>query len=178
MTQRLKIEGIPERLSDKYQGKIELSDESYKGFSLKDVMEGNVFVDLDMLILAAREGKLRICENGVYKTFDECKNKLMYIGEDGKWRYLYEKEIKCIDFGNALEELKNGRKVARKAWLEKNVFIIFVDKNENYRYNFMKKQNISVVVKPHILIKGPNDTYSIWSPSVEDMFANDWYVVE
>lgn len=176
MTQRLKIEGIPERLSDKYQGKIELSDESYKGFSLKDVMEGNVFVDLDMLILAAREGKLRICENGVYKTFDECKNKFMYMDKDGKWRYLYEKEIEYINFSTALYKLKQGYKVARKVWSEKDMFVVFVDKSVDNRCN-LEKHKTSVVVEPHFLIRSADNTYSIWTPSTEDLLADDWHTV-
>lgn len=78
-----------------------------------------------------------------------------------------------MNFGQAIEALKNGKKVARKGWNGKGMFVYYTeigksiaDKDDLVHYN------------PYFAIKNVNDTVSTWVPSINDCLAEDWYVVE
>ena len=81
-----------------------------------------------------------------------------------------------MNFGQALEELKNGKKVARKGWNGKGIFVELQMPDEH-----------SKMTHPYIFI----DTTGLrtdnpdapknrvpWLASQTDMLSEDWVVVE
>ena len=79
-----------------------------------------------------------------------------------------------MNFGKALEVLKQGRKVTRKGWNGKGMFV-FIDPGytcAGYESFTGQKNNI---INPCFFIKNTNKTLSTWVPSVNDCLAEDWY---
>lgn len=71
-----------------------------------------------------------------------------------------------LNFGDAIQVIKNGGKVARNGWNGKGMFIAgqFPDLN-------------SKMSKPYIYIKSAKGDNIPWNASQEDIFAEDWEVV-
>ena len=96
-----------------------------------------------------------------------------------------------MNFGTALEELKQGNKVARKGWNGKGMFIYLTTGTvvpfENLKQETAKnllcaktlRHDGSVEFKSHIDMKAADGSITIgWAPSQVDMLAEDWEVVE
>ena len=97
-----------------------------------------------------------------------------------------------MDFGKALEALKNGKKVARTGWNCKGMYLYLVhgttvDK-ENLRNEAsqilpndemaMHRTGVAEFL-PHIDMRTANGDICIgWLASQTDMLAEDWIVVE
>ena len=69
--------------------------------------------------------------------------------------------LPSLNFGQAVENVKNGKRVSRKSW-ENNTWLEL-------------HQEINVF---SIQLHSENNQFSQWSASQEDMLADDWYLVE
>lgn len=87
-----------------------------------------------------------------------------------------------MNFGQAIEALKNGKKVARKGWNGKGMFVHYVPAGNFKSYTEIGKsiadKDDLVHYNPYFAIKNVNSTVSTWVPSINDCLAEDWYVVE
>lgn len=89
-----------------------------------------------------------------------------------------------MNFGQALEHLKQGRKVARCGWNGKGMWLILVPGRvvENLEPNsFYLKSGFEapVTIRPHIDMKAADGSMTIgWAPTQPDMLAEDWQLVE
>lgn len=84
-----------------------------------------------------------------------------------------------MNFGQAIESLKEGKKVARKGWNGKGIFIYYVPA-DSYptRTEIAKKEfGDTVLYNPYFAIKNVNGTVSTWVPSINDCLAEDWCIV-
>lgn len=84
-----------------------------------------------------------------------------------------------MNFGKALENLKEGKKVARKGWNGKNQYIELAT---NISY---KNANEEIINTEHeaignkaIAFVGTSGVQIGWLASQADMLAEDWEVVE
>lgn len=84
-------------------------------------------------------------------------------------------------FGWALEQLKAGKKVQRKGWNGKGMFLTLqpgsIVKGEMMRNEPAKEfyTGKDCVIQPHIDMKAADDSYTVgWTASQVDMLANDW----
>lgn len=90
-----------------------------------------------------------------------------------------------MDFGKAIEALKQGKKVARKGWNGKGMFLVLQPGSEvkglDMR-NYLAREyysNSLVKIAPHIDLKATDDTYVVgWLASQTDMLSEDWEIVE
>lgn len=87
-----------------------------------------------------------------------------------------------MKFGEALEELKKGAKVARDGWNGKGMFVFIVPAG---RFTAYTKAAIDIAdedgkinYNPYFAIKNVNGTVSTWVPSVNDCLAEDWFVLD
>ena len=85
-----------------------------------------------------------------------------------------------MNFGDALEALKDGKRVARAGWNGKNMYIFLA-----YEADFVTDADISafdqmeVEVGDMLVMKTAQDTFQPgWLASQADMLAEDWYIVE
>ena len=90
-------------------------------------------------------------------------------------------ENEIHDFGWAIRQLKEGKKVQRKGWNSKGMFIMLqlgsTVTGSDMR-NIPAKEfygDREVVIHSHIDMKAANDTYVVgWNASQTDMLAEDW----
>lgn len=91
-------------------------------------------------------------------------------------------------FGDAINFLKAGKKVACKGWNGKGMFLVLCPGSEvpadHMRVKPVKKfyqqeGRTSVIIAPHIDLKAADGTYVTgWLASQTDMLADDWFTVE
>lgn len=95
-----------------------------------------------------------------------------------------------MNFGQAIELLKAGRKVARKGWNGKSMFIYLVSGStvpieklrgeaaEHLGRDKVTNRGIRVNVGSHIDMKAADGSIVVgWLASQTDMLAEDWEVV-
>lgn len=95
-----------------------------------------------------------------------------------------------MNFGKALDALKQGKKVGREGWNGKGMFIYVTTgsvvpvvnlKPETSKHlfgNSLLECDVCVEIKPHIDMKSADGSITIgWNPSQPDMFAEDWQVI-
>ena len=97
-----------------------------------------------------------------------------------------EKEIsdsvKNMNFGDAIQALKAGKKVARTGWNGKGMFVYLVPGEKfpartDAAKSFFGKDGL-VPYNDYLAIKNVNDTVSTWVPSVNDCLVEDWQIAE
>ena len=86
-----------------------------------------------------------------------------------------------LTFGEALELLKAGKKVARAGWNGKGMFVFLVP-GSNFKVNRppllgIYPEGAEINYRPHIDLKGADGSVSTWAPSGSDSLAEDWMEV-
>ena len=96
-----------------------------------------------------------------------------------------------LNFGQAIEALKNGKMVARKGWNKSGMFVFKQIPSEVGLEIIPKMQSVPCSVKKHMLdsettlkytnqmvLVQPEGRIDSWVASSSDTFAEDWYIVE
>lgn len=92
-----------------------------------------------------------------------------------------------MDFGKALEALHHGKKLARKGWNGKDMFIYFergtlITRDKIRNLTLAKSTPASqkyINIKPHIDMKSADGSIVVgWLASQTDMLANDWEIIK
>ena len=85
-----------------------------------------------------------------------------------------------MNFGLAIEAAKMGKRIARKGWNGKNMYVFLA-----YEADFVTDADISafdqleVEVADMLVMKTAQDTFQPgWLASQADMLAEDWFIVE
>lgn len=99
--------------------------------------------------------------------------------------------ITCMTFGLAIEALKLGKKMTRTGWNGKELFVFMQVPSEINNEIVPKMQSLPQSVKDEFVKRGGNISYSNqmaivkpdnsingWVPSVSDILAEDWLIVE
>lgn len=110
------------------------------------------------------------------------------VYEDGyvSWspKDVFEKAYRECDnmtFGLAIEALKKGKKVARKGWNGKGMYLFLVEGKELYNPIKYNHEDVDINKFPPvdvIAMKTVNSVQVGWLASQTDMLAEDWIVVE
>lgn len=101
---------------------------------------------------------------------------------------LFEKlhsDIGKFAFGTALELLKNGHKLTREGWNGKGMFVVYqkgypqgIPCNKQTAEAWRLNEGDLFVCNPYLQIKCANGSHSMWVPSINDVLAEDWVVLE
>ncbi len=88
-----------------------------------------------------------------------------------------------FDFGEALEHLRAGTKVARKGWNGKNMWLAYqpgypkgVLANKNSQKAYGVEEGTIIKVLPYIAMKTVSDEFVPWLASQTDILAEDWVI--
>lgn len=88
-----------------------------------------------------------------------------------------------MNFGQAIEQLKAGNKVARAGWNGRNMWLVYVPATvdciltEGTPYH--KAGLTTVTINPHIdMLTATGQMQPGWLASQTDMLADDWTIVE
>lgn len=110
-----------------------------------------------------------------------------YEGGYRSWspKDVFEKAYRLTDgmnFGMALEALKAGKRVARRGWNGKGMYLFVAD---NLRFNSLSRTSIPdlddapIEVHPSIVMRTAQRTLCVgWLASQTDMLADDWVLVD
>lgn len=87
-----------------------------------------------------------------------------------------------MNFGDALQALKNGQKVAREGWNGKGMFLFLVP-GSVFKVNRapllgIYPEGTEINYRPHIDMKTVDGEIVPWVASQTDVLAEDWCVVE
>lgn len=87
-----------------------------------------------------------------------------------------------MNFSDALEDLKDGKRVARAGWNGKGMFIFLVP-GSNFIVNrepllSIMGEGAEVTYRPHIDMRDAEGKVVPWLASQTDILADDWEVVE
>jgi hypothetical protein len=90
-----------------------------------------------------------------------------------------------FDFGYALNCLKNGKKVARKGWNGKGMFVVYqkgypqgIPCNKQTAEAWGMNEGDLFKCEPYLQIKNAQGSHSMWVPSIGDVLAEDWKLVD
>jgi hypothetical protein len=92
--------------------------------------------------------------------------------------------MNSLNFGQAIEALKQGKKVARNGWNGKGMFIYLqtgsvVTQARNNVLDEIISEKGSVEICAHIDMKAADGTIVIgWLASQTDMLSEDWMVID
>jgi uncharacterized protein (DUF1919 family) len=98
---------------------------------------------------------------------------------------------KNLNFGQAIEALKAGKRVARTGWNGKGLFIFMQIPSEINEDVVPKMQSLPQSVKDEFARRGgsitysnqmalvnPNNSINGWAPSSSDTLAEDWTILD
>lgn len=87
-----------------------------------------------------------------------------------------------LTFGDALQALKAGKRVARAGWNGKGMFVYYVRAAAYLAQSAAAIEyfgkNAYVPYAPYLVLKGVDERVSTWVPSINDVLAEDWVVLE
>jgi len=86
-----------------------------------------------------------------------------------------------MTFGDAVEALKTGQKVARAGWNGKGMFLFLVP-GSTFKVNRapllgIYPEGTEINYCPHVDLKGVDGSVSTWNPTCNDVLAEDWEIV-
>jgi hypothetical protein len=85
-----------------------------------------------------------------------------------------------MNFGQALDLLKEGKRVNRKSWSseKRSIYLVSGSQFKVNRAPLDQYYEIGTEVSylPHIDIQYANDTMGIWMPTHDDVLAEDWEI--
>lgn len=132
-------------------------------------LEGNYkFTRDDMLMIGVR-GEIYPCKINIFnETYDIVEN----IENTG------------LDFGEALKLMKQGKKLARRGWNGKGMFVVYqkgypngIPCNKQTAEAWGMKEGELFKCDPYLQISTTDGSHAMWVPSIRDCLANDWSVI-
>lgn len=89
-----------------------------------------------------------------------------------------------LTFGQAIELLKQGKKVARVGWNGKGMYVCLmpgypngIEVNEATRKAHNLPEGATLVYRPYMQLFTAQKDVAMWSPSGSDALAEDWIEV-
>lgn len=90
------------------------------------------------------------------------------------------RKIENLNFGSALSFLEEGKKLSRKGWNGKDMFLYYVPANEYSTITPVAKKEFGDKVSygAYIAMKTTSGNVVPWLASQTDILAKDWFVVK
>jgi len=90
-----------------------------------------------------------------------------------------------MNFGIALELMKKGCKAAREDWNSKGMFTVYqkgypdgIPCNRQTAEAWGMNEGELFKCNPYLQIRQADGSHSMWVPSIDDVLAEDWVIVE
>lgn len=95
------------------------------------------------------------------------------------------RETDGMSFGLAIEAAKKGKKISRRGWNGKGMYVIYrtgypegIPCNKNTADAVGIPEGTLFKVRPYLQMKCVDDTFQMWLASQSDILADDWCIVE
>jgi hypothetical protein len=85
-----------------------------------------------------------------------------------------------MGIGQAIEAAKGGRRIARKGWNGKDMYVYYVPAASYPPTTQSAKDEFGgapVPYREYLAMKTSADDIATWAPSCSDTLADDWYIV-
>ena len=89
-----------------------------------------------------------------------------------------------LNFGEALQKLKDGQKLAREGWNGKGMFVVYqkgypdgIPCNKQTAQAWGLQEGDLFKCDPYLQIRTASGSHAMWVPSISDILAADWKVV-
>lgn len=89
-----------------------------------------------------------------------------------------------MNFGEILEELKNGKRAERLGWNGKGLYVVLqkgypngIPINKNTSEATGIAEGTICIFSPYFMIKSIDNSFVPWLPSQTDILAEDWNLV-
>ena len=130
------------------------------------------------LLIGCEEYETDIKDERVGRFFDDMLREDWMIANEENCPIVCDKAV--FSFDDAIAYLKKGRKVARKDWNGKGMFLFVADEIHFFTKTELKKKNDEPYdVLPSITMKTADNKCVVgWVPSQTDMLAEDWVFAE
>lgn len=86
-----------------------------------------------------------------------------------------------MNFGEALEALKVGKRVTRKAWADKDIFVVYqkgypdgIPCNKQTAEAWGMNEGDLFKCDPYLQISTVDGSHAMWVPSIRDCLNEDW----
>ena len=86
-----------------------------------------------------------------------------------------------MNFGQALEKVKTGEKIFRHGWNGKGMFVVYqkgypdgIPCNMQTAQAWGLNEGDLFKCEPYLQLKMANGSHSMWTPSINDVLAEDW----
>jgi len=119
----------------------------------------------------------------MHEYINPTKEKMIEIIQDLVDENNNELEV-LLNFGGALEELQNGRKLTRLGWNGGHMFVVYqkgypegIPSNKQTADAWGHEEGDLFKVEPYLQIKTSRETHAMWVPSIGDILAEDWKVI-
>lgn len=90
-----------------------------------------------------------------------------------------------LTFGQAIEAAKQGKKIARKGWDGKSMYLVImpgypegIEVNEVTRKAHNLPEGTKLIYRPYWQLYTAQKDVAMWSPSGSDSLAEDWIIIE
>lgn len=90
-----------------------------------------------------------------------------------------------MNFSSALNLVKKGHKICRDGWNGKGMFVVYqkgypqgIPCNAQTAKAWGMKEGELFKCEPYLQIKMVNGSHAMWVPSINDLLAEDWEVLE
>ena len=96
-------------------------------------------------------------------------------------------KLENLDFSDALRYLKSGEKISRtsSSLILHDSFIVYqkgypngIPCNKQTAEVYGMNEGDLFICNPYLQIQNADGSHSMWTPSIDDILANDWAVVE
>lgn len=101
-----------------------------------------------------------------------------------KLQNLIINNMENLNFGQAVEALKNGKMVARKGWNGKGMYLFLIGENglksqvARPYWTYTNGVNDNMPLLPFLAMKTADEKVVPWLASQTDILAEDWTIVE
>ena len=95
------------------------------------------------------------------------------------------RETSSLTFGLAVEATKKGCKICRTGWNGKGMFVVYqkgypqgIPCNKQTAQAWGMNEGDLFKCEPYLQIKMVNGSHAMWVPSINDVLADDWMIIE
>ena len=90
-----------------------------------------------------------------------------------------------MNFGEAIEAMKSGSKIAREGWNGNGMFVVYqkgypdgIKVNEQTADAYGVEEGTLMKFRPYMQLKTAQNDCAMWAPSGSDALAEDWNIVK
>lgn len=99
-------------------------------------------------------------------TFSNIASKQWIIADEENTPILGGEAL--FGFDEAIKYLKRGLRICRKGWNGKGLYVE-LEKGGDYKFS---------EILPHFVIKNTQNSFNTWVPSISDLMAEDWMILD